>query len=385
MRGRHLNILGGVFIMFGLLAWGCANNNNDHPAAGPAVGFVVTTDFSVGNLSTFTTTTPRTATNNVLGSTGVNSDSVIRAFGNRVFIIQRTGANSILVIDPNNPGTPLANYTTNDPGANAPQSNPQDMAFVSSSKAYISRYELNTILIVNPLTGAQLGTVDLTRFADSDGIVEMGRMVIVNGKLYVALQRVDRNNGFTASNDSYLVVIDVTTDQVIDVDPNTLGVQPIVLHGRNPADLVYLPSTDRIYLADTGTYNTGDVFGGIEAVNPSTNATEGIIISDDTLGGAVGVFDVLSNTIGYATVFDANFNNFVVPFNLSTQQVGTTLTGIGSGYIPGLAFDKNGFLYVADRDATHPGIQVFDTSTNGKVEGPIDTGLPPFEMVFVNP
>ncbi|MBI3811014.1 MAG: hypothetical protein HY283_02240 [Nitrospirae bacterium] len=384
MRGRHLNILGGVFIMFGLLAWGCANNNNDHPAAGPAVGFVVTTDFSVGNLSTFTTTTPRTATTNILGSTGIYSDSVIRAFGNRVFIIQRLGSNSILVIDPNNPGTPLANYTANDPGPNTQQSNPKDMAFVSSSKAYISRYELNTVLIVNPLTGERLGTVDLTPFADSDGIVEMGRMVIVNGKLYVALQRVDRNNGFTASNDSYVIVIDVTTDQVVDVDPNTPGVQPIVLKGRNPTDLVYLPSTDRIYLADTGTYITSDAFGGIEAVNPNTNATEGIIISDDTLGGAIGVFGVLSNTIGYATVFDQNFNNFVVPFNLSTQQAGTPLTGIGSGYIPGLAFDKNGFLYVADRDATHPGIQVFDTNTNVKVEGPIDTGLPPFEMVFVN-
>ncbi|MBI3610449.1 MAG: hypothetical protein HY204_07090 [Nitrospirae bacterium] len=383
--------MGGVFIVFVLLAWGCANNNNDHPAAGPAVGFVVTTDFSVGNLSTLTTTTPRTAVTNVLGSTGVNSDSVIRAFGNRVFILQRTGANSILVIDPNNPSTPLANYTANDPGANAPQSNPQDMAFVSSSKAYISRYELNTILIVNPLTGEQFGTVDLSQFSDADGIVEMGRMVIVNGKLYVALQRVDRNNGFTASNDSYVVVIDVTTNQVVDVDPNTPGVQPIVLKGRNPTDLVYLPSSDRIYLADTGTYITSDAFGGVEAVNPSTNATEGIIISDDTLGGAVGAFGILNETVAFATVFDENFDNIVVPFNISMQQVGAALTGIGpcsspgTCYIPSLAFDNNGILYVPNRDVLNPGILVFNPSTNGKVEGPIDTGLPPFEIVFVNP
>jgi hypothetical protein len=312
---------------------------------------------------------------------------VIRAFGDKLFVIQRLGSNSIVVLDPNNPGVPLKNYTTNDPGANAPQSNPHDMAFVSSSKAYISRYELNTILIVNPLTGEQLGgTIDLSQFADSDGLVEMDQMVIVKGKLYVALQRLDRNNFYSASNDSYVVVIDTTTDQIVDVDSGTQGIQPIDLAGRNPfGDLVYLPSTDRIYLTDTGNFFTGDPFGGIEAVNPDTNTTDGIVLADEAFGGPLGTFGILSDTVAYATVFDASFNNFVVPFNLSTRQIDAPLTGIGSGYIPGMAFDGNGLLYVVDRDTTNPGIQVFDPTTNQKIEGPIDTGLPPAVLVFVTP
>src|SRR4029077_3761652 len=115
-------------------------SNGGGGGAPAATGFVVTTDFSVGNLSTITETAPRTATNNVLGSTGVYSDSTIRTFGNRVFIIQRLGSNSIVVIDPDHPSVPVSNYTTNDLGGGAPQSNPDDMAFVSLSKAYISRY-----------------------------------------------------------------------------------------------------------------------------------------------------------------------------------------------------------------------------------------------------
>ncbi|MBI5198187.1 MAG: hypothetical protein HZA19_06215 [Nitrospirae bacterium] len=389
MWKRYLaKTVGSILVLSAL--WGCGSSgNNNHTNtgtnAGPAVGFVVTTDFSVGNLSTLTTTTPRTATKNVLGATGLHSDSAIRAFGGMVFVIQRFGANSIVVLDPNHPGVPLANYTTNDPGTGSQQSNPVDMEFVGSSKAYISRYGLNTILIVDPLTGAQLDKIDLSQFADSDGLVEMDQMVIAKGKLYVALQRL---NNFSASNDSYVVVIDTATDQIVDVDSVTPGIQPIVLQGRNPLDLVYLPSTNRIYLANVGTFfttfstdSTADPFGGIEAINPDTNTTEGIVLADEAFRGPLGTFGVLSDTVGYATVFDANFNNFVVPFNLSTGKIDTPLTGIGSG--TGLVFDDNGFLYVVDRDITNPGIQVFDPATKQKVEGPIDTGLPPGDLVFV--
>lgn len=373
------------FVLFFALLGGCGTDSSSNPA-GPAVGFVLTTDFTVGNLSTITTTSPRELTVNVLGSTGIHPDSVIRVFGNRVFIVQRLGSNSILVIDPSDPSNPLKNYSTNDSNPNAPQSDPQDIAFVDFSKAYITRYNQNTLLIVNPLTGERIGTIDLSQFSDSDDIVEMHRMVIVNGKLYVSLQRLDRNSFFSASNDSYLVVIDTTTDAIIDVNPNSPGVQPIVLEGRNPlGGLVYLPLTDRIYLANTGNFFTGDAFGGIESIDPNTNTTAGIIISDESLGGSLGNFAVLSSTVAYATIFDDNFDNFVVPVNLSTLVVSSPLTDIGTEFLSGLSFDRDGFLYVADRNTSSPGIQVFDTTTNAKIEGPIDTGLPPNELAFVTP
>jgi DNA-binding beta-propeller fold protein YncE len=366
------------------MLWGCGSGENG-VVAGPSVGFVITTDFSVGNLSTITTTPPRTTTPGVLGSVGIHSDSAIRTFANRVFIIQRLGSNSIVVIDPNQPSQPLTNYSTNDPGSNT-QSDPHDMAFVSLSKAYVARYGQNTLLIVNPLTGQQLGTIDLSTFADSDGIVEMDRMIIVGNTLYVTLQRLDRNNAFSASNDSLVAVIDISADQIIDLNPVTPDLDAIVLQGRNPfGGFFYLSSTDRIYIANTGNFDPSDDFGGLEAINPNTNSTEGIIITDESLGGSLGLVGILNSTVAYATVFDANFNNLVVPFSISPKQVGVPLTGLGQGFKPGLAFDSNGFLYISDRDITNPGIQVFNTTTNQKVEGPMDTGLPPFEIAFVTP
>jgi len=363
-----------------------AGASSDHVGSGPAVGFVVTTDFTVGNLTTITTTAPRSARKDVLGSTGVHPDAVIRTFGGLVFIIQRFGENSIIVLDPENPSASIANYSTNDANTPGQQSDPHDIAFVSLSKAYVSRYSLNTLLIVNPRTGEHLGTIDLSRFADSDGIVEMDQMVIVNGKLYVSLQRLNQNNFFAAENGSFVVVIGTATDEIIDVDLTTPGTQPIVLAGRNPfSRLTYLSSTDKIYFAHAGNFFTGDAFGGIEAISPSTNTSDGILISDNDFGGTLGAFNLLSETVGYATVFDASFNNQVVSFDLSDGTVGTALTGVGAGFIPNLAFDSEGFLYVPDRDTRNPGIQVFDTTTNQKVEGAIDTGLPPNGIVFVSP
>lgn len=368
-------------ILFILTVSGCDDLTNSGGGAGPSLGFVITSDSGVGNLSTITSTTPRSTEKNVLGTAGLHSDSVIRAFGNFIYILQRLGANSIVVIDPSNPSTPIANYTTNDTGSTT-QSNPHDMAFVSDSKAYISRYALNTILIVNPLTGEQLGTIDLSQFADSDGIVEMDQMVLIGNKLFISLQRLDRDKIFSPSNDSYLVVIDTNTDQVIETSP---GENKIILSGRNSFSVHYLASTDRIYVANVGFFSTTGDFGGIESIDPNTGLSEGMLIHDDDFNGSLGTIAILSETIAYATVFDASFNNFVVPFNLTTQQVDPALTGIGSGFIPSLAFDKAGFLYVTDRDTANPGLQVFETTTNQKEEGPIDTGLSPNDVIFINP
>jgi len=357
----------------------CGDDDKTAGKAGPSLGFVATKgDDGVGNLTTLSSTFPRSTEEDVLGSAGLHSDSVMTSFGGLIYIIQRLGSNSIVVINADDPSVVLANYSTNDSG-NTTESNPHDMAFVSSSKAYITRYGLSTLLIVNPETGEHLGTIDLSAFADSDGVPEMDRMVIVNGLLYVSLQRL---NGFRAENDSFVVVIDTTTDQVI--DPNASDTK-IVLSGRNPFDMRYLASTDRIYLSNVGNFFTGDDFGGIESINPNTGLSEGLLMTDNDFGGPVGTIGLLDETRAYVTVFDADFDNFVMPFNLSTQQISPALTDIGTGFISSLAFDHNGFLYIADRDTTNPGVQVFDTTTNLKVEGPIDTGLPPNAILFVNP
>lgn len=382
MKKKSTRIILGILLL--TFISGCGNDNkNSAGSVSPGLGFVATSDFPVGNLTSITGTSPTTIEKTILKDKGLHSDSVLKSFGHFVYILQRKGSNSVVVLDSNRPDVPLVNYSVNDP-ENTDEANPQDMAFVSNDKAYITRYGLNTLLIVNPQTGTHLGTIDLSAFADSDGIPEMDKMVLIGDRLYVSLQRLDN---FKASNDSYIVVIDTKTDQVVEASP---GNDKIVLESRNPfGGMVFLASTHRIYLSSTGTFfssfSTADDFGGIEVVNPDTGLSEGILIPDDAFNGGMGNIVILSETVAYATIGDTNFNNFVVPFNLTTQKIDTPLTGISSSYLPSLALDNSGLLYIADQDTTAPGIQVFDTSNNQKIEGPINTGLPPNDILFVKP
>ena len=97
------------------------------------------------------------------------------------------------------------------------------MIFVSEDKAYISRYERTHLLIVNPVTGDSLGAVDLSAFADADGLPEVSLLVLYDNHLFVACQRLDRDNGWVPTDVSVIAVVDVVTDQVVDVDANTAG------------------------------------------------------------------------------------------------------------------------------------------------------------------
>ena len=70
--------------------------------------------------------------------------------------------------------------------------NPQDIAFVSANKAYVSRLEKTSrLLILNPTTLAKLGELDLRSLIkanDFDGSPEPSYMLVNNGLLYVVLQ-----------------------------------------------------------------------------------------------------------------------------------------------------------------------------------------------------
>ena len=89
-------------------------------------------------------------------------------------------------------------------------SNPHDIAFVSEEKAYISRYGRTHLLVVNPVTGDSLGSVDLSTFADADGLPETSQLAVHGGHLFAACHRLDRENGWVPTEFSAIAVVDVT-------------------------------------------------------------------------------------------------------------------------------------------------------------------------------
>ena len=182
---------------------------------------------------------------------------------------------------------------------------------------------------------------------------------------------------------SVIAVVDVMTDQVVDVDANTAGVQGIVMTGKNPAGAVQ--RGDKWFLSAVNTF--GDLTdGGIEVIDLVNLRSEGVVLGETDLGGNLSSLAMVSDDEGYVVVLDASFANAVKRFDLAMQSVSADLSGVSGGYIPDLGvFGRR--LYILDQgsfaDPTSAGVRVYDVKTDALVAGPISTGLPPSGIAFV--
>ncbi len=345
----------------------------DSSSSSVAIAVVATTDWTSGALSYITLngdmSTAPAATNNVVS---IHSDATVKADGGYVFVINRYGQDNITVLDPADGLSLVTQFSTGN------GSNPQDVAAISATKAYVSRLGSASLLIVNPATGAELGSVDLSGFALSDGIPEMAQMVKVGTKVFVLLQNlVD----WAPAAPGILAVIDTATDSLIDADAAAPGVQGVEVSGWNPQYAVYNAATNRIYVSSSGDYYNPETPGGVDSVNPDTYAAASV--ADKTgLGGAPGSLAVVSSSKAYVAVSDSSFVNHIIPFNPSTGAVSASVYTPGGYTVGGIAVDPFGYLLVPDMSYETPGIVFIDTLTNTVAQGPVSVGLPPYAVAF---
>ncbi len=327
---------------------------------------VLTSDFSSGGLSSLDLAT-HTATNDVLS---IHADARVRVRDDQVYVINRLGQDNIIVLEASDLATPLLQFSTGN------GTNPYDIAFASDTKAYVSRYASTHLLIVDPTSGDSLGTVDLSAFADTDGLPEASELALYDNHLFIACQRIDRDNGFAPTDASIIAVVDTDTDTLIDT-------QGIVMAGKNPFGAEQ--RGDKWILSNVNTF--GDLAdGGIEVIDLANRETEGILLDESAIGGNLGTLAMVSDSEGYLIVTDASFSNSVVRFDLITKTVSASLGDHSGGFTPGLAVlgDR---LYVLDQgsftDPASGGIKVYDTQANTLVAGPITAGLPPNSIAFI--
>ncbi len=335
--------------------------------------FVITTDYSTGSTA-FLAANAGEAEVNLLG---IHSDAVGHYHDGRVYVVNRLGQDNILVLDEMDLRTPLAQFSVGN-GAN-----PHDIEIVAPGKAYVSLYDRASLLIVDPRDGAELGQIDLSAFADADGLPEVSQIVRTGERLYLSCQRLDRDNGWGPAGVSYLIVVDLASDTLVDVDPDTGGVQGIPLSAANPTSMAVVG--ERIAVGVL--VNFGDRYGGVEVVDTVTNRSLGLAVGEEDLGGDITSMVMVDQNRGYAVVADENFANSVRPFDLSSGSVGAPLENISGGFIPSLAVDGDR-LIVADRgsfsDPASPGLKFYDAATDAFLRGPVDTGLPPSSIVVLS-
>jgi len=358
--------------------------------------FVTTTDYETGHFATINLDDQSVKIYDV----ALNSDAVAKTIDDKIYVVNRLGQDNITIFSPPNFSAPLIQFSTGN------GSNPHDIVLSSSDKAYITLFEKNYLLVVNPNTGEELKKIDISSFADSDGIPEADQMVIVNGILYVTLQKLDRFNYYQPAGKGQILMIDTASDTI-------LG--SILLTGQNPYDINYQNSTNKLVVSEVGSfYDLAD--GGIETVDLNgciswhdvidkydayvngqtawsevitcyieytTHGISGFILSEKDLGGNITDFVMKPlSSQGYIIVTDSSYNTSIVSFDLE-QAVKLKDVLIGNGFIySGIALGDEKLL-VGDRTSTKPGVRIISTLTNGEITTkPINTGLPPLSITI---
>ena len=309
-------------------------------------------------------------------SVTTDQDSVVEAGDRYVYVISR-GGNALTVLDPRDSFSVVSNVSTGD------GSNPQDVEEISSTKAYVTRYGAASVLILNPATGAELGTIDLSAFADSDGTPEMSEMVTVGTKIFVTLQKL---TNFSPTVAGQVVVIDTSTDTVVDVDSSTDGTQAITLNTYNPQFITYNDSTGLVYVSSAGDYFDTTKTSGVETINTSTYAVTSLLTSS-TLAGNYSDLKIVSSTKGYVLV-----SNKLYQFNPSTGTPNTTALYTGA-YAGNMGLDPFGYLIICDNrlyagDSTNSLAVFYNTGASAnaieaQVESVGSSSLPPYSVAFI--
>jgi len=351
------------------------------PAGADEYAFILSTDFwSTSYYSTIGIQPPRTAS---IAVEPVSTDPVAHydMDEDMVFVVNRYLADNIQVVDPGPPFHTIGQYSVGN------GSNPYDIRLASSEKAYVSRYEWTTLLIVDPYSGDSLGVVDLSALADADGIPEMGRMELVGDSLFVALNNIDRTV-WQPAGPGKIAVIDTRADTLVDCDPAIPGVQPIVLQLPNPyTELRYDRCRMELVVGCAGAWGALD--GGIETVDPFTLESKSVVATEAGLGGDISDAAFAPGTRWYAVVLDTapwpdNFARLVA-FDRETGQPLDTLYNQTSGdgaSLGGIELNNQQELYLCDRDVVDPSVRIFDTRADTLLAR-VGVGVPPFDIAFL--
>jgi DNA-binding beta-propeller fold protein YncE len=337
-------------------------------SAAPGTAYVLATDYqSPGSLSAIDLAT-RAVSADVAT---VHSDPRLRVHGGLLYVVNRFGQDNVQVIDP------AQGYATVRQFSVGNGTNPQDIAFASPTRAYVTRLGSPDLLIVNPQTGATLGAIALGALADGDGLPEMDRMRIVGRRLFVTLQRLV---AFTPTDTSLVAVIDLDTDTLVDCDPAQPGVQGIRLAGTNPVTkLERDPQSGRLLVGCAGAYGVND--GGVAWIDPATLVSGDFAVTGAALGGDVLDVEFESPSRAYAIVSE-NFATRLVVFRPADGAVLDTLFAPGGFSLADCERNDRGELYVCKSLITSPGVFVFDAASGSLLAGPLDTVLPPVEVAF---
>ncbi len=303
----------------------------------------------------------------------IHSDSVCHfdPLTDTPFVLQRLGVDSVLELDPED-------FDIENEFSVEANSNPHGMAVVADDRAYISRYGLAEMLVVDPFEGEESDTVDFSDYADDDGIPEISGLAKLGDKVYATVQRLDRDNYWEAVGGGLIAVLDAASGE-IEKEVELTGT-----HSYGAPE--YSAAMEKFVVAEPGSWSDLEN-AGVEYFDPEDESVSGFIITEQELGGNVTKALVVSQDKGYALVGvegEAGSDTHIIAFNPETGEKLETILATEGWTYGDIALTPDGAeLWVADRTAENDGVRTIDTETDEeKTDDPINVGLPPSNICF---
>lgn len=307
----------------------------------------------------------------------VSGSCELTQYGRDVFIIDKSG-DRIIKFDP---------YTRTAIGelSTGPGSAPESIAFVSSTKAYVTMSDSATVKVFNPSIMTASGSIDLSPMADSDDDPDQGHGVIKNGRLYVSLRR---SSGRNLTDYSSVAVIDIATDTVVgEIVLSTNGIagaSKLCLGGQVRGTATV---EGAIYPYIIG--SVSDPADGAVEIIDTASLTSQVIMTEAEIGGNITTWVFDTAVTGYAIVGLSDRSGGegwgLRRFDLTAHTFTPVSIFQRSYYSWSLDVTSDGLVLVGSSDENNPGVWVFDPAKgyDPVFETPIGVGLLPERILAV--
>ncbi len=301
--------------------------------------------------------------------------SVLRSAGGRVFAISNINYEISIVTSDTWTLERVITFTESN--------RPIDLIVTNTDTAYITRDASSKLLKLDLSDGSTQEVVDLSIFADADGNPDLGWMVIHEGRLFVQIRRINLGAFIPPA---YIAVINLASEQILDTDPATPGVQAIELQGTAAKrTMQVIEETRRLgVLASGGNLDNG----GIELIDLDTLQSAGLVVQEATeeTGTDLESFLFTRPDRGYFNAMtDIVLSSHLTPFSVADGVNPIQLYAALFYEVEKMVYDhETDTFFMPEGGSYGNGIRVFDAS-NGTIltPDPVPTNGTPTDVVLL--
>lgn len=343
---------------------------------------MTSTDASTGALGWINPRTKRVYPDLALA----HSDTRLKHSSRHHFLINRYGFDSIMVFARDAALTQLGSFSVTEPGS--PSSNPHDLIIDAQGQMHVSflgRDHLKVYDITDPSQVKLTRSIDLSAFADADGLPESSSIIQCEDTYFVLVQRLNRDQQWQPVDHSYLVPVHASSGALYDFDgsdddrPDAIQILGAGMSSWRPDPRV--PDGTKILALNRGLQSIDLKTGQVASIIPEQVFADRGMEPWDIRNFAVSsdarwVWILAIDGWPKHTIFRASLDQ-------QGRDLAPVITDVESVAASMIRVDNT--LWLSDTTDGQSGVRLFeiqgDTLTESS-DSPLNVGLPPYWLHF---